>query len=104
MFGAEDIVYSLGNERYQSLRLVESLGEFTLPAEDSAILNNVEPKTVKHRKSKRKEDQSSDVHSCCIIYTEIHLHLIFIIYDFVIIHAGPAYTGPAFLFSLFNIV
>ena len=35
VFGAEDIVYSLGNERYQSLRLVESLGEFTLPAEDS---------------------------------------------------------------------
>ena len=43
MFGAEDIVYSLGNERYQSLRLVESLGEFTLPAEDSAILNNGKP-------------------------------------------------------------
>ena len=47
-------------------------------------------------KSKRKEDQSSDVHSCRIIYTEIHLHLIFIIYDFIIIHAGPAHTGPAF--------
>ncbi len=54
VFGAEDIVYSLGTERGQSLRLVESLGEFTLPAEDSAILNNGEPKPVKHRKSKRK--------------------------------------------------
>ena len=31
-----------------------------------------------------------------VIYTEIHLHLIFIIYDFIIIHAGPAHTGPAF--------
>ena len=61
VFGAEDIVYSLGNERYQSLRLVESLGEFTLPAEDSAILNNGEPKTVKHRKSKRKVPDSKTV-------------------------------------------
>ena len=61
VFGAEDIVYSLGNERYQSLRLVESLGEFTLPAEDSAILNNGEPKIVKHRKSKRKVPDSKTV-------------------------------------------
>ena len=61
VFGAEDIVFSLGNERYQSLRLVESLGEFTLPAEDSAILNNGEPKTVKHRKSKRKVPDSKTV-------------------------------------------
>ena len=48
---------------------------------------------------KAKEDQSPDVHSCRIIYTEIHLHLIFIIYDFIIIHAGPAHTGPAFFIS-----
>ena len=69
VFGAEDIVYSLGNERYQSLRLVESLGEFTLPAEDSAILNNGEPKTVKHRKSKRKVPDSKTVSETDVVKT-----------------------------------
>lgn len=61
VFGAEDIVYSLATERYQSLKLVESLGEFTLPAEDSAIFNDGESKPIKRRKTKRKADSSAEM-------------------------------------------
>ncbi len=57
VFGAEDIVYSLGSDRFESLKLVNSMGEFTLPAEDSVILGG---ESVKPRKTRKKSKSAAD--------------------------------------------
>lgn len=65
VFGAEDIVYSLGCERFEFIKMVKSLGEFTLPSEDSAIFSdgvkaeNTKPKKRRRQKAEKKSKEQT---------------------------------------------
>lgn len=53
VFGAEDIVYSLIFDRYDSLRLVKRMGIFSLPSEDSLIFADDVEEKKKTKKTKK---------------------------------------------------
>ena len=72
IFGAEDIVYSLAEENGGEFGLAKSLGDFTLPAEDSGFFYE-EDKNKVHRKLKsRKSAEQADIGTKSVDYSSLN--------------------------------
>ena len=65
VFSCADIVYNLAFERFEAMSLVKSMGDYSMPTEDSVLFNLLDTENNRKAKpkSKRKPKEKSEVKS-----------------------------------------
>ena len=60
VFSDADIAYNLAHERFEDMSIIRSMGEYSMPADDSILLNSQSETNNKKAKNKRKERKGAE--------------------------------------------